>query len=185
MNQRIAQLSLATFVSACLFAGLSPADEPVSLFDGKTLEGWDVLTCEAVVQDKAILLKAGNGLVQTKRQYGNYVFECEWKALKPDAWDSGIYFRYAEVPQGRPWPDRYQVNLRKGMEGDLVGFADGKNEVHVQPDHWTRFELTVKGSAASLKVNGKQAWQVDGIKVAKGFIALQAEIPGGAPENDR
>jgi hypothetical protein len=179
VTRNLAQLSLATVVSTCLLASLSSADEPVSLFDGKTLKGWDVLTCEAVVQDKAILLKGGNGLVQTKKQYGDYVFECQWKALKPDNWDSGIYFRYTEVPQGRPWPDRYQVNLRKGMECDLVGFPDGKNKVPVQPSEWNRIELTVKGSTASLKVNGKQACKVDGIKVAKGFIALQAEIPGG------
>ena len=25
-------------------------------------------------------------------------------------WDSGVYFRYTEVPEGRPWPKRYQAN---------------------------------------------------------------------------
>jgi 3-keto-disaccharide hydrolase len=155
------------------------ANEPVALFDGKTLQGWDVLTCEVEIQDQAILLKGGNGLVQTKKQYGDFVFEFESKALKPDAWDSGVYFRYSKIPEGRPWPDQYQVNLRKGMEGELVGFADGKNKVPVKPGAWNRFELTVKGSIAALKVNGKAAWKVDGIKNASGFIALQAEIPGG------
>ncbi len=107
-------------VMAALGSPARGADEPVSLFDGKTLKGWDVLTCEVEVQDGAILLKGGNGLVQTKKQYADFVFTCEWKALKPDAWDSGIYFRYTEVPEGRPWPQKYQVNMRKGMEGDLV-----------------------------------------------------------------
>lgn len=155
------------------------ADEPVSLFDGKSLEGWDVRTCQAEVKDGAIFLKGGNGLVQTKKQYADYVFSCEWKALKPDGWDSGIYFRYGDVPEGRPWPKQYQVNMRKGMEGELVGFADGKNKVPIKPGEWNRFELTVKGTSASLKVNGKPAWKVDGIKTPKGYIALQAEIPGG------
>jgi len=48
----------------------SAAAEPVSLFDGRTLDGWNVIGCEAVVQDGAILLKAGNGLVQTARSTG-------------------------------------------------------------------------------------------------------------------
>ena len=49
----------------------------------------------------------------------------------------------------------------------------------MKPGEWNRFVLTVKGSVASLKVNGKQAWKTNGIEVAKGFVALQAEIPGG------
>ena len=65
------------------------------------------------------------------------------------------------------------------MEGELVGFADGKNNVPTRPGDWNRFELTVKGTVASLKVNGKPAWKVNGIKSPRGFIALQAEIPGG------
>ncbi len=166
-------------IAAVYCPGSLRADEPLSLFDGKTLQGWDVLTCEAEVQDNAILLKGGNGLVQAKKQYGDFVLEFEWKALKPDGWDSGIYFRYTEVPKGRPWPNKYQVNLRKGMEGDLVGFPKGKNKVALKPGQWNRFQLTVKGAVAALQVNGKEAWKVDGIKTAKGFIALQAEIPGG------
>jgi hypothetical protein len=164
-----------------LVCGVCPthADEFVSLFDGKSLDGWDVLSCTASVQDGTILLSAGNGLVQSKKQYGDFVLQYEWKALKPDAWDSGVYFRYDSVPEGAPWPDQYQVNLRKGLEGDLVGFADGKNRVPLKTGDWNQFELTVKGTTASLKVNGQSAWQADGIKVSKGYIALQAEIPGG------
>ena len=170
---------VVSLIVAVLAVNSVDAAEAVSLFDGKTLDGWDVLTCEAEVKDNVILLKAGNGLVQTKKHFGDFVLEYEWKALKPDGWDSGVYFRYGAVPKGRPWPDQYQVNLRKGMEGDLVGFENGKNKVPIKIGEWNRFELTVKGTVASLKVNGKPAWSADGIKTPKGFIALQAEIPGG------
>jgi len=169
---------LVVFIAAS-GVGLVRAGEPVSLFDGKTLDGWDVLTCKAVVQDKAILLESGNGLVQTKKRYGDFVLEFEYKALKSDAWDSGVYFRYQAVPKDSPWPERYQVNLRKGEEGGLVGFPAGKNDVPTKPGDWNRVELTVKGSVASVKVNGKSAWKVDGIEVPSGYISLQAEIPGG------
>jgi len=173
-----------TFVWLSLVVLLSTAqanadEKPVVLFDGKTLEGWDVLKCDASIQDGAILLKDGNGLVQTKKRYANFVLEFEWKALKDDAWDSGVYFRYQEVPKDSPWPERYQVNLRKGGEGDLVGFESAKNTVPVKVGDWNRYELTVKGTVASLKVNGKTVWKADGIEVAEGYIALQAEIPGG------
>jgi len=160
-------------------AGWAGAAEPVSLFDGKTLEGWDVIGCEALVHDGAILLKSGNGLVQAKKRYKDFVLEYEWKALNPKMWDSGVYFRYDTVPPGRPWPARYQVNLRKGMEGNIDGFANGKNTVTTRTHECYGFELTVQGSTASLKVNGESAWSVDGTTRAEGLLAIQAEVPGG------
>ncbi len=160
-------------------AGVGRAAEPVELFNGKDFTGWDVLTCEAVVQDGAILLKAGNGLVQTKEQYANFVLDVEWKALKPDQWDSGIYFRYTSVPRGRPWPGRYQTNIRKGMEGNVSGLRGATSTGLIKPGEWNRFKLTVNGTAAELEINGKPAWKADGLQVPSGFIALQAEIPGG------
>jgi hypothetical protein len=170
----IASLALLTFLAAIAAAG-----EPVVLFDGTSLENFDVLKCEAEIQDGAILIKSGNGLVQTKEQYGDFVLEYEWKALRDERWDSGVYFRYAEVPAGRPWPGKYQVNLRFGMEGDLVGSKEGVNKVELDPKKWNKFELTLEGETASLKVNGKESWTVGGIEVPKGYISVQAEVPGG------
>ena len=165
---------------ACLgVGGGQSAAEPVALFDGKSLDGWDVIGCEAVVQDGAILVKDGNGLIQAKGAFADFVLEYEWKALAADMWDSGVYFRYDEVPEGRPWPKKYQVNLRKGMEGNIDGFPDGKSTVPTKAGDWNKFELTVKGKTASLKVNGQDAWRVDGIEKPSGFIALQAEVPKG------
>jgi hypothetical protein len=167
----------ASFLVFGLTAVPAPAADAESIPD--PLAPFDVLLCEAETQGDAILLKAGNGLVQTKRQYADFVISYEWKALKEEKWDSGLYFRYAEVPAGRPWPPRYQVNLDVGKEGDLVGFKDGKNTVPLNPREWNTFVLTVQGDEASLTVNGKPSWKVKGIEQPRGYIALQAEIPKG------
>lgn len=179
MQFRTTIATLTLLAVGCLSASLLHAGEPVSLFDGKTLDGWDVIGCEAVVQDGAILLKAGNGLVQAEKRYKDFVLAYEYKALKPERWDSGVYFRYDSVPEGRPWPARWQVNLRFDQEGNIGGFPNGKNTVATKPGDWNKFELTVKGNTASLKVNGQQSWTVEGIEPAEGLLALQAEIPGG------
>jgi len=167
--------------SIVLFVSVIPAlaAEPVVLFDGSSLDQWDVVGCEVELVDGAMLIKAGNGLVQSKKQYGDFVLQFEWKALRPERWDSGVYFRYVEVPQGRPWPDRDQVNLRFGMEGNLVGAKEGVNQVELDPHAFNHFELTVKGKTASLTVNGQPSWKVDTIAQPHGFIAVQAEVPGG------
>jgi hypothetical protein len=143
------------------------------------LDNWDVITCEVALQDGALLLKSGNGLVQAKKRYKDFVLDYEWKALASEQYDSGMYFRYDEIPEGRPWPRRYQVNLRFDMMGDLGGFEDGKNEVPIKVGDWNRFELTVKGTTAALKVNGTPSWKVDGIEKPSGYIAIQAEVPKG------
>ncbi|MBM4032686.1 MAG: DUF1080 domain-containing protein [Planctomycetes bacterium] len=169
--------AFALLASAAGWTG--EAEGWVEMFNGKDLAKWDVLTCEAEIQDGALLIKSGNGLVQTKEQYGDFVLDLEWKALKQDRWDSGIYFRYTSVPKGRPWPGGPQANLAKGIEGNVAELKGASSKGLTKAGEWNRFVLTVKGTAAELEINGKPAWKADGLKVPKGYIALQAEVPQG------
>jgi hypothetical protein len=158
----------------------------VCLFDGKTFNGWTVLTCEATVDGGDMFIKEGNGLVQSKRKYTDFVFEFEWKALKPEKWDSGIYFRYDTVPAGKPWPKRYQANLRQGMEGNVGGLKGAESKGLVKDHEWNSFKLTVRGTQAELEINGKPAWKADGLEETKeGYIGIQAEVPGGGQHRFR
>lgn len=158
----------------------------VALFDGKTLAGWTVLKCEATVDNGDILIVAGNGLVQTEKKYGDFVLEYEWKPLGQDKWDSGVYFRYDSVPQGQPWPPRYQANLLKGQEGNVNDLPGAKSEGLIKPGQWNQFKLTVQGTKAALVINGTPAWAADGLAgPSEGYIALQAEVPGGGQHRFR
>ena len=166
--------------SCAVFSDDAAADKRVSLFDGKSLDGWTVLKCEATVDDGDILIVAGNGLVQTEQQYGDFVLEFDWKALRSDKWDSGVYFRYDSVPANRPWPPRYQVNLRYDQAGNVGALEAARSEGLVKVGQWNQFTLTVQGTKASLVINGTPAWTADGLTgPEKGFISLQAEVPGG------
>ena len=172
-------LSATLLFHSLQFANAAPnALSPI--FNGKTLEGWKVVGCEAEVQDGAILIKAGNGMVQTTKKYGNFVFEFDWKALREEGrTDSGIYFRYDTIPPNRPWPAQYQVNLLNDQEGAIPKRPETISKGLVKTGEWNRFRLTVFGTKASLDINGKHAWTVDGIEDPTGFIGLQAEVPGG------
>ena len=166
-------LSLATLV------GTACAQAPVSLFDGKTLQGWKAVTCEAEVVDGAIFIKDGNGFLLADKEYGDFIFECDWKALNTNMWDSGVYFR-AILPTGKShWPKDYQVNMRRGQEGCIDGADKIKAASLYKPGVWNHYKLTVKGETAELEFNGEHAWKRDGIKPAKGRLCLQAEVPGG------
>ena len=163
----------------CVLAGFAQGREPVSLFDGKTLAGWTALTCEAEVVDGSILIKAGNGVLVADKQYGDFVFTCEWKALHTNMWDSGIYFR-CSLPEGKAhWPKQYQVNMRRGQEGSIAGADKTLAASLYKPGEWNHFQLTVKGQTAELVFNGEKAWTREGIEPARGHLCLQAEVPGG------
>ncbi len=179
---------LTIVVAAALLTSCAVFDggKRVSLFDGKTLDGWTVIKCEATVDDGDILITAGNGLIQTEQKYGDFALEFEWKALRDSKWDSGVYFRYDTVPEGRPWPARYQVNLRQGMEGNVGALKEARSEGLVKVGQWNKFKLTVQGTKAELEMNGQCAWQADGLgEPTEGYIALQAEVPGGGKHRFR
>ena len=160
-------------------AAETPNGFSMPLFDGQTLAGWQVTGCEVVVKDGVIALEDGNGLVRTNAQYTDFVLELDWKALRPERWDSGIYFRCGLPPKGKPWPPRYQVNLLKGKEGNVGGLDGAKSEGLCKPGDWNHFKFTVKGTAAELEINGQPAWKADGLEQPCGYICLQAEVPGG------
>lgn len=169
----------AAIILACLSA-TTFAEEFVPLFDGKTLKGWKVMRCEAVVDDGTILLKDGNGVVATEERYADYVLELEWLALNEEKWDSGIYFR-CELPgeTGRPWPTRYQANLLTGQEGNVGGIEGATSEGLIKKGEWNKFRLKVVGTKCELEINGKPAWKADGLEDAEGHICLQSEVAGG------
>jgi hypothetical protein len=173
---------LVNFVALTVIICGAFAQQPVSLFDGKTLNGWKVVTCEAEVVDGAILLKSGNGFLLADKQYADFVFECEWKALNLEMWDSGIYFRVDSLPRAgsrSPWPRQHQVNMLKGQEGVVPGVDKEKSSAQFKKGEWNHFKLTVKGDTAELVFNGVKVWTKDGFTPAKGYLCLQAVVPAG------
>ena len=174
---------LCQFSFLCLLANLAAADEPAGyrmcLFNGQNLDGWIVTGCQVEVQDGRLVLKDGDGLVRTHHRYADFILELKWRARREANWDSGIFLRCELPPEGKPWPDRYQVNLRQGLEGNLVGRPETSGKDLVVPGQWNHFKLTVVGGEAALEINGKPAWKVGGIESRDGYVGLQAEVAGG------
>ncbi len=178
---RTAFLALVLCASVAQLALAAPPSFTYPLFNGRDLSGWHVTRCETVVENGAILLKAGNGFVRTDHRYRDFVLELDWKALKNEAWDSGIYFRSAELPgpTGRAWPNQYQVNLAQGLEGNIKGLPGAESQGLVKPGEWNHFKLTAVGKTAELEINGKPAWRTEALKALDGYIGLQCEEPVG------
>ena len=66
------------------------------------------------------------------------------------------------------------------MEGNVGALKEARSEGLVKDGEWNKFKLTVQAAKASLEINGISAWQADGLgDPEEGFIAIQAEVPGG------
>jgi hypothetical protein len=187
MKQRHLYIFALAVLAPLLTLAAPKGDERVSLFNGKSLDGWSVLKCEARVDKGDLLLVAGNGLVQTKKKYADFVLEFEWKGLAEGMWDSGVYFRYDTVPKNKPWPPRYQVNLRKGLEGNVGGIKEAASTGLIKAGKWNKFKLTVRGDTLEMEINGKPAWKAKGLadEPKSGYIAFQAEVPQGGQHRFR
>lgn len=174
------QAWLAFFSLLLVLSPLDASAEYVQeLFNGRDLESWLVTGCRAEVQDGALVLVEGNGLVRSVHTYDDFELDLEWRARKKQGWDSGIYFRAGLPAEGRPWPVRYQVNLAAGQEGAVRGFEGTARSDLVKPGQWNRFVLRVVEHRASLEINGKPAWEIDSIEESEGYVGLQAEVPSG------
>jgi hypothetical protein len=150
-----------------------------ALFNGIDLDGWQVTSCQAAVENGLLVLKAGDGFVRTNERHGDFVLELEWRARRAANYDSGIYIRAELPPDGKPWPTRHQVNLKQGAEGNVATLKGATSSGLVKSGAWNHFKLTVVGDTAELEINGQKAWKVSGLEAADGYIGLQAEVDGG------
>ena len=150
------------------------------LFDGKSLAGWTVENdCSATVENGMILLKSGDGWLRSDHIYADFKLHLEWKALKQNTYDAGIYLR--TLPGGKPFPKRgYQVNLLQGKEGNISRLSGASSSGLIKPaGEWNVFDITVVGETVSTVINGKKAYKVDGLKISAGHVGIQIEVPLG------
>lgn len=166
---------------ACLPASAAAAGVSYSMFDGKTLDGWTIENdCQVDVNRGTIRLLEGNGWLRSDHQYADFLLHVEWQAQKKQGYDAGIYIR--TQPGGAPFPKRgYQINLLDGKVGVLGGLKGARPPAGLlkPAGEWNSFDIIVIGRTVSLAINGRSAYRAQGLKIARGHIGLQVEVPGG------
>jgi len=152
-------------------------DEWQLLFNGRDLAGWMVMNGGAFTATNGILhLERSTGWLRTERQYTNFVFEAQWRALETN-YNGGFFIRAGL--EGKPFPDNaWQVNLKESSLGSLL-----KGRETVVPsktskfpvNEWVTFRMKVRCKKLTLDVNGKRAWEFDDLDAGRGYIGIQAE----------
>lgn len=171
----------------------------VSLFDGKTFEGWEgnmkVFRIEAgaIVGGSLKEPVAHNDFLCTKKEYGDFELRLNAKLVGPGD-NAGIQFRSARIPdhhevigyqcdmgsagERKIWGALYDESRRRKMlaEGD----PDKVQEICKEND-WNAFVIRCEGNRIQIWLNGLQTVDyTEEEDVAKtGVIGLQ--IHGGMP----
>ena len=102
-------LSLIVSVTLChVMSGQLQADPPekgfVSLFDGKSLDGWEIMNGGMFsVENDVIKLDRGRGWLRSDKQYKDFVLKLELRFLKKNQ-DSGVFLRASK--EGGNWPKK-------------------------------------------------------------------------------
>ena len=182
----------ATMLGAAILLACSvslPAadnDGWVSMFDGKTLNGWKATDNPDSwkVKDGAIV---GDGershLFWMTEQCENCAFKA--KVRLNHGGNSGMYFRAEFVPG---WPKGYEAQVDNTHSdpkrtGSLYNFANVTEQL-VPDDTWWDQEIIADGNHIIIKVNGKTTVDYVDEKntYTKGYLALQQHNKGSVVE---
>jgi hypothetical protein len=158
----------AVWMLAVLF-GAAGADEPgfVSLFDGKTLDGWTLVRGKGpgyVVRDGLLVCPAdGGGNLLTEKEYSNFIFRFEFRMepggnngvgirapLKGDIAYSGMEIQILDDQH-----ERYKGRLRPTQyNGSIYGVIPARPGFLRPAGEWNEKEITADGRRITVKLNG-------------------------------
>ena len=195
MKRFFLSLIAITILSATAHA----ADGWVSLFDGKTLDGWksnnDTPGCFTVTNGT---LKVSGGRAHLfyvgptgKAAFANFEFKA--KVMTTPGSNSGIYFHTEFQEKG--WPNKgyeCQVNTTHSdakKTGGLYAIKDVMNVAPSKDNEWFEYDIKVEGKHVVLQINGQttadftepEGWNppagMSGRRLSSGTFALQGHDP--------
>jgi hypothetical protein len=168
-----------------------------SLFDGKTLAGWQGALDNYEVVDGAIVCKQGKGgNLLTRDEYADFVARLEFKL--PPGGNNGLAIRgvldanpaYAAMCELQVLDDNYEkvrgkIDPRQA-HGSAYGMVAAARGYQHPIGEWNFQEVTVKGSTIRVELNGSVILDTDLSKVDMATVMGPAGKPASAhPGKDR
>jgi hypothetical protein len=149
------------------------AGEKISLFDGKTFQGWEGDTRKtwrieegAIVGGSLTTQVPRNEFLCTTRPFTNFVLRLKFKLEGTNGFvNAGVQVRSQRVPNHHE-VSGYQADIGDGWWGALYDEAR-RNKVLIKPEagfdqavrrqDWNDYEIRCEGRRIRLFINGKQA----------------------------
>jgi hypothetical protein len=177
-------------------------EKTIDLFNGRDLDGWTYhlddpkVKMEGVwsVKDGVLACKGRpvGYLLTKKNDYENYVLTLQWR-WPGKGGNNGVLVHVTKPGALGVWPRCLEVQLGSGDAGDfwVIGTTlDMPNIEKRKSDRrhlnltdnsekplgeWNTMEITCRGDAISVKINGELVNEATKLSQSKGAIALQSE----------
>ena len=183
---------VAVLLGAILTSHTNGQDKKwVSLFDGKTMEGWEKVGNPKSVWEVKEGALCGSGpasmLVCTKGPFKNFRYRAEVKIN--DKGNSGLYFRTTRKPG---FSNGYEAQIDSTHRdpirtGSLYGMCHVYKQ-HVKPDTWFKYEIEVRDdiwrrrpvTRIKVTIDGNELYEyLDfALTFKEGHFAYQQHDPG-------
>jgi hypothetical protein len=176
------RLLLAIALVIVAFGGAQPGyhvaaqGKWVTLLDGKSMKGWDVIgNANWSVADGAVQASMGNGYLVSPMSYKDFEIEAEFWVT--DDANSGIFIRCSD-PKMISAMNAYEVNIydkrpdQSYRTGAIVDVAKPAAQINAG-GKWTKMTITAKGPRMTVTLDGTKTVDVQDNKHAMGPFALQ------------
>ncbi len=150
--------------------------EWTTLFDGSTLDGWNVLgDASWTLVDGAVEGDGDAGFLVTAESYGDFQLTLEfWIG---DDSNSGVFIRCSDSNDVRA-ANSYEVNIADthdnpdNRSGSIVSVTGPAHTV-TTAGKWNTFDITARGEELTVILNGITTADIEDGEYASGPIALQ------------
>lgn len=197
MKKSYSVIPLLVLLIVCMsFVQGGKKEKWISLFDGKSLDGWKVgeNASSFKVENGTIVVNGPRAHLFYDGKVGEHNFKnFEFKAqvMTTPGSNSGMYF-HTKYQEGG-WPSKgYEVQVNNShtdwrRTGSLYGVQDLK-DVFVEDNVWYTEQIIVKGKHITIKINDKTVIDYiepdevgnkpgEGRKISSGTFALQGHDP--------
>jgi len=164
------------------------ADGWVSLFDGKSLDGWTLTGSNKggyAVRDGAIQwIERGGGYVRTRDRYDNFVLRLEWRIA--EGGNSGISLRVPRAARFSKIGIEFQLRgdygaaPHKGGTGAIYDVVAPRVNASRPAGEWNELEITLDGPKLDAVLNGEVVLDLNldeneelRHRLRRGFITFQ------------
>jgi hypothetical protein len=156
-----------------------------SLFDGATLDGWQMAGPGGFnVVDGTLQTFGGMGLLwYTKKQFGDFILKVDWKVLSFTD-NSGVFVRFPD-PRNDPWNavnNGYEVQIDDSgapdgalihATGAIYNFAAPTKVASNPVGEWNFYEIHAVGQSYTVILNGSEVTHFIGQRSTRGYVGLQ------------
>lgn len=157
--------------------GAEPSKGWKTLFDGKSMNGWEQHGAgDWIVKEGALTCQGtAPSWLGTTESFGNYTLKLEFKG-SADV-NSGIFLRSEK--EGQPHVTGYELQIWDHQPagfntGSLVGSAKA-SATNVIGDKWNQYEITANGDRFVIVLNGKTVLDAHDGKHSAGVIGFQCQ----------